>query len=120
MLIEIGGGRHNEFVNNTILGGTGSIHLDSRGGGGCSCCKNSSLPYAFLWRVPYSSKAWSKYPGLSRILSDDPCSPRHNVIAGNILCGGMTTLPGLTPAQAAKYGSVMRDNRQGTAEECRN
>merc|ERR1712146_187406 len=40
MVMELGGGRHNTFVNNIIKQSsvTQSIHLDNRGGGGTKCC----------------------------------------------------------------------------------
>ena len=46
---------------------------------------------------------------LLRILHDEPCTPKHNVISDNILCGGATSL-GLKPAQVAGWGSVMENN----------
>jgi hypothetical protein len=55
------------------------------------------MPYKFLARVPYNetSGPWSKYPDLANILHDEPCTPKYNVIANNILCGGLTALGGM-------------------------
>jgi hypothetical protein len=52
MLLELGGGRHNEFEYNTI-NGSGVMHMDNRGGGGTHCVGGSAAPYSFLNRVPY-------------------------------------------------------------------
>jgi hypothetical protein len=110
MLLELGGGRHNSFVNNIINGSGGSIHFDARGGGGSACVKPDGMPYKFLARVPYNtSAAWKKYPGLADILQDQPCEPKHNRIAGNILCGGASSL-GLKPETVLKWGSLMENN----------
>ena len=67
--MELGGGRHNEFVNN-IINGSGTIHFDARGGGGLRCVVKGRMPYVFLDRVPYNTSAvWKeKYPGLVNIL----------------------------------------------------
>ena len=45
--MELGGGRHNEFVNN-IINGSGTIHFDARGGGGLRCVAKGRMPYVFL------------------------------------------------------------------------
>jgi hypothetical protein len=45
--MELGGGRHNEFVNN-IINGSGTIHFDARGGGGLRCVVKGRMPYVFL------------------------------------------------------------------------
>ena len=112
-ILELGGGRHNEFVSNVINGTGGTVHFDARGGGGSGCCKPSEAPFMFLDRVPYnSSAAWKKYPGLADILEDSPCAPKHNVISNNLLCGGAKSL-GLEPSAVEKYGSTMANNTVG-------
>jgi hypothetical protein len=111
-LIELGGGRHNEFVNNKLIG-SANLHMDERGGGGTSCAKPGHLPYDFLTRVPYKSAAWAKYPDLANILTDDPCTPKHNVISNNVLCDG-ATITGVTPATVSSWGSTMANNTKGT------
>ena len=58
-LMELGGGRHNEFVYNKLIG-SANLHMDERGGGGTSCAKPGHLPYDFLTRVPYKSAPWAK------------------------------------------------------------
>jgi hypothetical protein len=87
-LMALGGGRHNEFTHNLVIQAapTQSISMDDRGGSGSKCCAEGKLPYSFLSRVPYNtSKAWARYPDLAKILDDEPCSPRHNIISGNIM-----------------------------------
>ena len=65
---------------------------------------------ARLDSVPYNtSAAWAKYPDLANILSDEPCTPKYNVISDNILCGGATSL-GLLPSAVEKEGSTMKNN----------
>jgi len=110
-LLELGGGRHNEFVFNTLIGHA-NIHMDNRGGDGTKCCTAGRLPYDFLARVPYKSGPWLKYPGLADILNDNPCTPEHNVISNNVLCGGATAIS-LNPAQVAAWGSTMANNTVG-------
>merc|ERR1712070_1285101 len=83
---------------------------DIRGGGGMKCCKEGMLPFAFLSRVPYNtSSAWKKYPDLANILNDHPCTPKHNRISNNILCGGVRSLS-LNPAAVMNWGSEMKNN----------
>ena len=111
-LLELGGGRHNEFVNNTIRS-RGNIHVDDRGGGGSGCASDGKMPYTFLSRVPYNtSKVWSKYPDLPQILQDEPCEPRYNSISNNVLCG-LQAISGITPSQMEQWGSVMTNNTVG-------
>ena len=85
------------------------MHMDNRGGDGTRCCVKTAAPYMFLDRVPYASAAYAKYPGLATILTDDPCTPKHNVISNNILCGGYTSF-GLNPATVEGWGSTMANN----------
>lgn len=111
-VLELGGGRYNAFVNNVIQqsAATQAMSFDDRGGGGTKCCKPGALPFGFLGRVPYNtSAAWRKYPGLPGILSDDPCTPKHNVISGNILCGGARAFS-VDPKTVERWGSEMSNN----------
>ena len=113
MVLELGGGRHNEFINN-VINGSGFIHFDDRGGHGSGCCSATKAPFMFLDRMPYkTSAAWKKYPGLAGILSDAPCEPKHNVISNNILCGGLTTLGPHLQRDVTGYGSIMANNTVG-------
>jgi hypothetical protein len=81
MVLELGGGRNNVFTNN-IINGSGTVHFDNRGGDGSGCASGSRLPFAFLGRVPYQSATWAKYPNMSDLLADAPCTPKYNVIEG--------------------------------------
>jgi hypothetical protein len=110
-LIELGGGRHNEFIYNTLIGGA-SLHVDDRGGGGSKCCTGGRAPFSFLTRVPYQSAPWLKYPGLTSILTDSPCTPKYNVISNNVLCAG-AAISGVTPQQLEAWGSTMTNNTKG-------
>jgi hypothetical protein len=113
-LVEIGGGRHNEFVGN-IINGTGHMHVDARGGLGTKCVGGAHMPYKFLARVPYdqSSGPWRKYPDLANLLHDEPCTPKYNVISNNTLCGGLTSFTGLDPKSMAAWGSIVSNNTVG-------
>jgi len=108
----LGGGRHNEFIGNLIKQSTEtqSIGVDARGGLGTKCCSAGRLPYEFLFRVPYNtSAAWKKYPDLAGILEDEPCTPKHNRISNNILCGGVRNFS-VDPATIEAWGSEMKNN----------
>lgn len=108
-LLELGGGRNNEFSGN-IINGSSSLHFDNRGGDGSGCAQGAKVPFAFLQRVPYKSAAWGKYPDMANILDDAPCTPKHNTFENNVLCGSDTTLSGVTGLSAAKWGSVYKNN----------
>jgi len=110
MVLELGGGRHNEFTGNVIKGNLSTLHFDNRGGDGSRCVPG--IQATFLQRVPYNtSKAWARYPGLANILDDEPCTPAHNVISNNILCEGATSRSfGLDPAKARGWNSTMENN----------
>jgi hypothetical protein len=111
-LMALGGGRHNQFVGNLVIQNepTQAIGMDARGGLGSKCVAQGKLPYAFLSRVPYStSAAWQKYPDLASILDDDPCTPKHNKISNNVLCGGAHNFS-LDPATVVQWGSEMQNN----------
>ena len=115
--MALGGGRHNEFTSNLIIQSqpTQAISMDARGGGGSKCCAPGKLPYSFLFRVPFNtSTAWKKYSDLPNILDDEPCTPKHNRISDNVLCGGVNNLS-LDAAMVATWGSVMANNTVATA-----
>ena len=108
----LGGGRHNDFIGNVIKQSSirQPIAVDSRGGGGTSCCTKGRLPYDFLSRVPFNTSAvWKKYPDLADVLNDDPCTPKHNRISNNLLCGGALNFS-LDPSTVAAWGSEMKNN----------
>lgn len=76
-VLQLGGGRHNEFTGN-ILNGSRGIAFDDRGGGGSGCAHAGRMPFDFLARVPYAtSAAWAKYPDLKNLLSDEPCLAKY-------------------------------------------
>ena len=111
-VLLLGGGRYNVFANNLIIQSapTQSISMDDRGGGGSKCVRPGAMPYVFLARVPYASSAsWSKYAGLPTILSDEPCTPKHNIISNNVLCGGAKRFA-LDPRTVEGWGSQMENN----------
>eukprot|EP00658_Telonema_sp_P-2_P054590 TRINITY_DN4342_c0_g2_i3.p1 TRINITY_DN4342_c0_g2~~TRINITY_DN4342_c0_g2_i3.p1 ORF type:complete len:280 (+),score=36.90 TRINITY_DN4342_c0_g2_i3:278-1117(+) len=106
-LMELGGGRNNRFTRNQVLGNA-SMHFDARGGLGSKCVPG--IVSNFLSRVPYQSGAWLKYPDLSNILDDDPCTPKYNVISDNVLCQGASEFSGLDRSQIESWGSTMENN----------
>ena len=111
-VLLLGGGRHNVFENNLIIQSapSQSISMDDRGGGGSKCVRPGAMPYVFLARVPYaSSPSWAKYADLPTILSDDPCTPKHNTISNNVLCGGVKEFS-LNPKTVEEWGSQMVNN----------
>jgi hypothetical protein len=92
--VLLGGGRSNVIANNTVRGvnGTGSaaVAFDNRGMGWAKpgCTPPDGELVKFLDRVPYQGALWaSRFPELATILDDSPCTPRHNVVAGNTYCG---------------------------------
>jgi hypothetical protein len=83
----IGGGRDNTIQNNLMLDCDHSIDFDNRGLG---WAKDSVAPggemLVTLEQVPYRRPPWSeKYPQLLKVLSDDPGSPKGNVIRFNVV-----------------------------------
>jgi len=84
----IGGGRDNTITNNLVLDCDKAIQFDARGAPGnwrdYSCDEDSTLMQG-LRDAPYRSDRWqSRYPELVGILDDDPCLPKHNVVASNV------------------------------------
>lgn len=87
-VLQLGGGRNNEFTDNIVYNSNG-IAFDNRGGGGNGCASAGHNPYDFLGRVPYNtSEIWFKYPNLRHILQDDPCLAKYNNLSNNVICGG--------------------------------
>ncbi|HXH61415.1 MAG TPA: right-handed parallel beta-helix repeat-containing protein, partial [Fimbriimonadaceae bacterium] len=82
----VGGGRDNFVHENLFVRCHIAMHLDARGlgwaKGGFDGLKAS------LESVPYKSDVWkNRYPGIERILDDDPMAPKGNIVAGNALLG---------------------------------
>lgn len=82
--VFINGGRDNNVLRNTFSNLTGNaISLNCAGR-----AKNWESEVNFeerlgLTSVPYQSEAYSKYPHLSDILSDEPMTPKYNVVKEN-------------------------------------
>jgi len=85
--VMVGGGRDNTIANNIFAFCGRVISLDARGIGDHYSAGNTLFdrlkPVAHD-RPPYSER----YPGLARILGDDPGQPKDNVISRNICIGG--------------------------------
>lgn len=82
--LMVGGGRDNTVSENFFYDCDKAMHLDARGLGwasdGFAGLKSS------LEKVPYRSAAWTrKYPGIERILEDEPMAPKGNTVSGNVL-----------------------------------
>jgi len=85
--VMVGGGRDNTVENNIFAFCERAIHLDARGVGDNYTVGNTlfdRLTPVNHGRPPYSKR----YPGLARILSDEPGQPKGNVISRNICVGG--------------------------------
>ena len=52
---------------------------------------------------------------LPQILDDEPCTPKHNVISNNVLCGGAKNFS-VSSAAVKAWGSYMENNTAVT--EC--
>ncbi|MCC6484932.1 MAG: right-handed parallel beta-helix repeat-containing protein [Armatimonadetes bacterium] len=86
----IGGGRDNTVVNNIFIDCNPAVHVDARGTTPNNAYFDGSNPILFnrLKAVDYSHPPYSsRYPGLVRILEEDPKTPRGNRIALNVVRG---------------------------------
>ena len=120
--LMLGGGRDNVFSSNVLEGTDGSfeaINFDNRGmtwgNAGCNASAGGDpILLRFLARVPYnSSEVWTTaFPSLSRTLSDAPCTPRHNRVSNNVVCGSVAGLPWIdaTAQEVTAWGSVLAGN----------
>ena len=89
----IGGGRDCVIANNIFVDCNPAIHVDARAVG---WAKNHADEWvkeghekATLSGIAYQQPPYSeRYPVLTKILEDDPWSPKGNVIARNICVGG--------------------------------
>jgi len=85
--VMVGGGRGNTVENNIFAFCGRAIHLDARGIGENYSAGNTlfdRLKPVNYGRPPYSER----YPGLDRILNDEPGHPKGNVVSRNICVGG--------------------------------
>ena len=115
----LGGGRDNLFANNVINGTTSNVAIsfDNRGEGWAKgeCTPPDGELIHFLARVPYTGPVWAAaFPSLARILSDSPCSPRHNAIVGNTYCNLAHGFINQDNATLASWQSTM----WGNVEKC--
>jgi hypothetical protein len=113
--LELGGGRGNAFVRNRLNATSDKpVHFDNRGEGWAKAgCRPGGLPYDFLQYVPYAEPApgpWARYPHLATILADDPCRPKYNLFADNVMCNGPKTLINQGAATIAGWGSTATNN----------
>jgi len=81
---QLGGGRENLFLNNTVdLTNRCGISFDDRGlGWAAAGCKPGGTNWDFLSRVPYKSAVWAaRYgPFLANMTEDSLCTPKYNQI----------------------------------------
>lgn len=116
----LGGGRDNTVTGNTFtdLRGDFAITFDARGLGWQKdfCHYDAANPAASgelvtdLFARHYTQPPYSThYPLLPGLLADRPCTPVGNLIAENTFCRTKAFMD-TTPAQAAAWGSVARDN----------
>ncbi len=82
----LGGGRDIHVLNNVLVDCPTAIHLDARALGWAA--PDVPAVIASTERMPYRQEPWaSRYPELVHILDDEPCRPKGNVIARNIISG---------------------------------
>lgn len=113
---QLGGGRENHFINNTINDAPRcGISFDDRGlNWDKRGCVPGGIPYDFLDRVPYNTSAvWlERYgPYLRNITVDDACRPKYNVIEGNTYCN-LKTFITASAADIQSWGSIATDNTE--------
>lgn len=99
--MNIGGGRDNIIVDNTISNCTNSILFDDRGLTWSDLTELKSK----LNNVPYKSNTWiNHYPELSSLINtDNPGIPYGNTIANNVL---INTSPMVIADTVRKYGNI--------------
>ena len=90
-----------------------AISFDNRGEGWAhGTCAGEMTN--FLARVPYTGATWaSAFPSLAVILSDSPCTPRHNAIVGNAYCNLAHGFISVDNATVTSWGSTMYNNNEG-------
>lgn len=103
--IMIGGGRDNLVENNVFLGKTAAIHVDARGKGWAAKLGVRGGEWRYIEKIDdvlAGSPIYAqRYPGLARMLEDDPMFPKGNSIVRNVSRGGqwLHLLDRLTEAQ---------------------
>ena len=84
----IGGGRDCTVENNIFVDCRPALHVDARALGWAKDSVNTTMAQR-LKAVPYTSQLWQeRYPGLVKILQEEPAVPKGNVVAHNISWGG--------------------------------
>jgi hypothetical protein len=110
--LELGGGRDNIFAFNVINGTVDNVAIsfDNRGEGWAhGTCVGEMAD--FLKRVPYTDATWTAaFPSLAVILTDAPCTPRHNAIVGNRYCSLSHGFIDVSNDTVTSWGSTMYDN----------
>ena len=102
---QLGGGRDIRATNNVFIDCPRAISLDARAVGWGAPGVPEVLDH--LKTMPYREEPWaSRYPELVNILDDEPCLPKGNVIARNIVRGGA----GIWIEDGAKPGLCMESN----------
>lgn len=84
--VFIGGGRDNSVEGNLFVASSPAMHVDSRGQTWAAKAitdPSSDLRQAYA-AVPVTSPVWrSRYPGLARMLADEPATAKGNRLTGN-------------------------------------
>jgi hypothetical protein len=84
----IGGGRDNVIDNNIFVDCNPAVHVDARAMNWAAYHVDTTMKER-LQAVPYRQPPWrDRYPGLAKILDDDPAAPKGNVVSRNICVRG--------------------------------
>ncbi len=89
--VFVGGGRDNRVHNNIFVAASPAIYLDGRGLNWAAehIHKTDGELRTQLAAMPVTSPRWlARYPELSRVLDDEPASPKRNAASGNLVVGG--------------------------------
>jgi len=101
--VFVGGGRDHPMTGNVFVNCYVGVSFDSRGRTWAGLA--NTLGNEMKARFKYNEDPWaSRYPNLARIFEDEPESPRHNPVDGNLFwsCG-------LTPMSAGVVQEFMKD-----------
>ncbi len=80
----LGGGRDLVVEGNLFVDCSLAVHLDARGLGWAS--RMDGTMRQRLEAMPYREEPWCiRYPALVGILDDEPMTPKHNTLRGNLL-----------------------------------
>ncbi|MGQ9590185.1 MAG: alpha/beta hydrolase fold domain-containing protein [Planctomycetota bacterium] len=88
----IGGGRDTRIEENVFVDCDPAVHVDARALGWASYHAEAWIregrEKGTLSGTRYAEPPFDRYPGLARILDEEPAAPRGNVIARNVCVGG--------------------------------